>query len=261
MLEELTVQNFALIDRVAVQFGPGFNVLTGETGAGKSILVGALSLLFGAKGEVDSIRTGAEEAMVSGVVRVDNNDDALAWLESKGIRPEDGSVIVRRVLKRGGRGSLFIQSTPVGRPDLGELTSLLFDMHGQHEHQSLLAQDNQRVLLDRFGDSEALAASLFADFQALSELKKRYEKMLASERTQLREMDILSFSVKEIEEAGLHPDEEDALDQERRILSQYEKLYTFLESFYDDASEVKSGALASLREARILHGFNHRHQL
>jgi len=250
MLEELSVQNYALIDRATVRFGEGFNVLTGETGAGKSILIGALGLLLGAKGDPESIRTGAEESVVTGVVNVGENPQALKWLAEHAIEAEDGSIIIRRVLKRGGRGSLFIQSTPATRADLEAITSFLFDIHGQHEHQSLLDPDNQRLLLDRFGGTEALAARLFEDFQALTAVKKRYEKMLTSERTQLREMDILAFAVKEIEEAKLRPSEEEELDQEKLILSQYERLYTLLETFFENTSESKGGSLSSLREAR-----------
>ncbi len=250
MLEELSVQNYALIDRVTVKFGEGFNVLTGETGAGKSILIGALGLLLGAKGDPESIRTGAEESVVTGVVQVGGNPQALAWLKEHAIEPEEGSIIIRRVMKRGGRGSLFIQSTPATRADLEAITALLFDVHGQHEHQSLLDPDNQRMLLDRFGDNEVLAAKLFGDFQDLSGVKKRYEKMLSSERTQLREMDLLSFAVKEIDEARLRPGEEEELEQEKLILSQYERLYTLLETFHENTSESKRGSLSALREAR-----------
>lgn len=250
MLEELTVQNYALIDRATVKFGHGFNVLTGETGAGKSILIGALGLLLGAKGEPESIRTGSEESVVTGVVQVGENPQAMAWLKEHAIEVEEGTVIIRRVMKKSGRGSLFIQSTPATRADLEALTSFLFDVHGQHEHQSLLDSENQRMLLDRFGGTEALDARLFEDFQALSTVKKRYEKMLSSERTQLREMDILSFALKEIEEAALRVGEEEELEQEKLILSQHERLFTLLESFYENTAESKGGSLSSLREAR-----------
>jgi len=250
MLEELTVQNYALIDRVTVKFGRGFNVLTGETGAGKSILIGALGLLLGAKGEPEAIRTGAEEAVVTGVVQVGANPQALSWLKEHAIEPEEGTIIIRRVMKRSGRGSLFIQSTPATRADLESLTGFLFDVHGQHEHQSLLDSENQRMLLDRFGGTEPLDVKLYEDFQALTTVKKRYEKMLASERTQLREMDILSFAVKEIEEAQLRAGEEEELEQEKLILSQHERLFTLLESFYENTAESKGGSLSTLREAR-----------
>ena len=250
MLEELVVQNYALIDRIVVRFGTGFNVLTGETGAGKSILIGALSLLFGVRGDPDSVRTGTEEAIVSGVVRVDGNLEAAAWLESHAIEPEDGTIIIRRVVKRAGRGSLFVQSAPVSRQDLEELTSFLFDMHGQHEHQSLLSRDNQRLLLDRYGGNEEVVTQLAKEFGEISVLRRRYEKLTNSERTQLREMDILAFAINEIQDAKLKDGEEEELESERHLLSQYEKLYSLLESFHTALADGKGGGLLHLRDAR-----------
>ncbi|HUZ18494.1 MAG TPA: DNA repair protein RecN [Spirochaetia bacterium] len=250
MLEEIVVQNYALIDRITVHFGKGLNVLTGETGAGKSILIGALSLLFGAKGEADAVRTGAEEAVVSGVVRADANGEALSWLKLHDIAPEEGTVIIRRVLKRAGRGSLFIQSTPVTRQDLEELTSFLFDMHGQHEHQSLLNRENQRLLLDRYGGTEERAGELASMFAAVTALKRRYEKLVSSERSQLREMDLLSFAINEIDGAALREGEEEELETERTILSQYEKMYTLLDTIHEKTADSKGGSLSLLRDAR-----------
>ena len=152
MLEALVVSNYALIERLEVRFTPGLNILTGETGAGKSILVGALGLLLGLKADPEAVRAGAEEAGVSGVIRLEGNREALAWLEAQGIKPEEGAIIVRRSVRRNGKGTLFVQDSPLTLAGLRELTSLLFDMHGQHEHQSLLTPDNHRKLLDRYGD-------------------------------------------------------------------------------------------------------------
>ena len=121
MLEELNIHNYALIDRVNVKFSKGLNLLTGETGAGKSILIGALGMLLGGKGDSSVIRTGAKEALVSGVVDVALNHDAQFWLDSRGIETDDGIIILRRVIKPSGRGSIYIQSTPVPRKDLSEL--------------------------------------------------------------------------------------------------------------------------------------------
>ena len=250
MLEELVVQNYALIDKATVKFGPGLNVLSGETGAGKSILIGALSLLLGVKGDSGSVRTGTEEAVVSGIIQVEGNPGALDWLSEHGVEPEDGTIIIRRVLKRSGRGSIFVQSVPVTRQDLDSLTSFLFDMHGQHEHQSLLSRDNQRVLLDRYGGTEEEAAAYGSEYQELMARKRRFEKLEASEKSQLREMDILSFAINEIESAGLKPGEEEDLDREKGIVSQHEKLYTHLDEIHQKASESRTGALSLLRDTR-----------
>jgi DNA repair protein RecN (Recombination protein N) len=250
VLEELSIQNYALIDRLTVQFEKGMNVLSGETGAGKSILVGSLSLLHGARGDTGSIRTGTEEARVSGTFVVEGNEEALAWLEEHGIEPEDGAVIIRRTIKRTGRGSIYIQSSPVTRKDLAELTSYIFDIHGQHEHQSLLSEDNHRRVLDRFGGFEDESRALYTRFTELSSLRKRFDTMESNERQRAREMEILQFAVNEIEEAGLKTGEEEELESERRVLSQHEKLFSGLDELYDSVAENRGGALTQLRAAR-----------
>jgi DNA repair protein RecN (Recombination protein N) len=250
MLEELTVSNFALIDRVSVRFSTGLNVLSGETGAGKSILIGAMGLLLGMKGETQDIRTGFDEAMASAFIRVSENPRALQWLAERDIQPEDGGVMVRRVLRRTGRGSIYIQSTPATRSDLQALTSSLFDLHGQHQHQSLLDARSHRVLLDKYGNTLEAADALHEQFAKLSGLRRQREKMLAGERERFRELDILKFAVQEIDEAGLSAGEEEELEQERSILSQHERLYALLDEAYEAMAENRGGALAKLRTAR-----------
>ena len=160
MLDELHVHNYAIIEKLQVRFTGGLNVLTGETGAGKSILIGALGLLLGDRTDTSIVRAGAEETAVSGVVGVGGSSEAAAWLAAHGIEPEEGAVILRRVLKATGRGASFIQSTPVTRADLAEFSSLLFDVHGQHEHQSLLDLEQHRRLLDRHGGTESARRAL-----------------------------------------------------------------------------------------------------
>lgn len=249
MLEELSIQNYALIDRLTISFEAGMNVLSGETGAGKSILVGALSLLHGARADTSKIRTGSTESRVAGTFRL-TNTDALAWLAEQEIEPDDGVVIVRRTVKQAGRGSIYIQSTPVTRAQLAQFTTFVFDIHGQHEHQSLLSEDQHRRLLDRFAGIESLVSELGTIFGEVSSLKRHYERMENNERSRLREMDILQFAVREIEEANLRPGEEEELDQERRRLAEHEKLSAGLDELYESLAENQGGALAQLRTAR-----------
>ncbi len=249
MLEDLSIQNYALIDRLTVTFLPGMNVLSGETGAGKSILVGALSLLHGSRADTSKIRTGTTETRIAGTFRL-TNPDALSWLTEHDIEPEEDTVIVRRTVKQAGRGSIYIQSTPITLAQLGEFTSFVFDIHGQHEHQSLLSEDQHRRLLDRFAELEAEVSALGESFSELSGMKRHFERMEAGERSRLREMDILQFAVSEIEEAGLVHGEEEDLEQERRKLAQHEKLFAGLDELYDNLAENRGGALAGLRTAR-----------
>ena len=250
MLEQLTIQNYALIDRLHIDFADGMNVLSGETGAGKSILAGALSLLHGSRADTGTIRTGADETMVSGTFVVDGNPEALGWLSEHGIEPEDGALIIRRTVKRTGRGTIYIQSAPVSRGELKELTDLILDLHGQHEHQSLLSEENHRKLLDRYGGLEEEVAGLSERFSELSNLKRRRERLVSSEQERLREMDYLSYAVQEIEEAQLSDGEEDELEQERSVLNQHEKLAESLDKLYAALAESRGGALGYLRDAR-----------
>ncbi len=247
MLEELYIRNYALAEQLTVEFSSGFNILTGETGSGKSVIIGALSLVLGEKGDVINIRTGADETEVSAVVKISGNTEAEKWLEDHDIPADEGRVILRRVLKNTGRGSIYIQSVPATKNDISEFTSLLFDIHGQHEHQSLLSVENHRKLLDSFAGLEKTAESLTADFISLSNIKKEYQKLMTDEREMLREADIAAFAVREIEQAKLHPGEIEELENEHRLLSQAEKLFTHLEDIHNSLSESAGGALDGLR--------------
>jgi len=250
MLEELHVHNYAIIDTLQVRFTKGLNLLTGETGAGKSILIGALGLLLGDKTDTSIVRSGAEETTVSGVVAVSENAEAREWLAARGIAAEDGTVILRRILRSNGRGSLFVQSTPVTRADLHDFSSLLFDVHGQHEHQSLLDLETHRRLADRFGGTEGLAEEFHALYAGLVSLRERLSKLVSDERERLRRIDLLSFAVDEIKSLAPKPGEEEELEKERGILVHHEKLFTLLEEVHAQSAEAAGGVLATLRRMR-----------
>lgn len=250
MLEELTIRDFALIDRLQLKFAPGLNVLTGETGAGKSILIGALGFVLGDKPDAGVIRSGAEETLVSGVFGLEGNAEAEAWLAERGIEVEDGAVLLRRSLKSSGRGSIYLQSAPVTRADLQEFTALLVDVHGQHEHQSLLQSDKHRRFLDRYAGIEPEVAEYGKRFSLLCEKRKALEAMQASESDRGRRVELLEWEAKEIEEAKLRVGEEEELDAEEKRLSQHERLFEFLDAAKHDLSSSGEGALARLRQAR-----------
>jgi DNA repair protein RecN (Recombination protein N) len=254
MLESLSVANYALIDSLEVRFSPGLNILTGETGAGKSILIGALGLLLGLKADPESIRAGAEEASVAALIRLDPQEEAeaLAWLEAQGISPEEEGIIIRRTVRKNGKGSLFVQSAPLTLTALRELTGLLFDLHGQHEHQSLLVLDNQRKLLDRYGECTAAVEQFGSAYARLLELREEHSTLVAGERERQRQAELLQHAVAEIGEAKLDPAEEQALEQESRVLANHEKLVRLLEDLYGRTAESRGGALAALRQARAL---------
>lgn len=249
MLEELQVQNYTLIENVVLDFKVGLNVLSGETGAGKSILVGALSLLLGAKAGADLIRTGKDESLVTGQLNIADVREAKDWLDKHQIEYKDDLVVLRRKIKKSGRGTMLINSIPVTRGELEEFSALLFDLQGQHEHQSLLKIDNHLGLLDRYADIGNSLEKLKNLFIDLTNLRKEYDRLIKSEKDFYREKDLLVFAVNEIEGANLQEGEEESLLQERKILSQYEKLNEFLDEFIDITTRSGSGGLAGIQTA------------
>jgi DNA repair protein RecN (Recombination protein N) len=225
MLEELTIRNYALIESITLTFRRGFNVLTGETGAGKSIIVGSLSLLMGGKAAPDVIRSGADEAAVSAVVSIDpHNREALTWLESRDIPLDEDTVIVRRSIKTNGRSSIYIQHTPLTRNDLAEFMSLLFALHGQHSHESLLHTETHRRCLDQFSGITADAAAYNRAFTTLAEKRKTLEAALAGERDRDSRIELLQYAIDEIACAAPRPGETSELETESQRLSSFEKL-------------------------------------
>ena len=239
MIERLTVRNFILVDELEIEFTGGFNVLSGETGAGKSILVGALSVLFGAKGDTDLVRTGSDEASVTGEYRVAEHAPCLQWLSERGIEPEDGVVLIRRTIRTAGRGTIYMQSTPVTRADLEEFSGLLIDLHSQHEHQSLFVESNHRRILDRFAGIEAEVEEFGRRFSTLGDLQKQLSTIREREAERAREIDMLEFAIDEIEAAAPRINEADELEQERHRLNEFERLASHVEAAAQllDASE------------------------
>ncbi|MBL8968427.1 MAG: DNA repair protein RecN [Spirochaetaceae bacterium] len=252
MLEELSVRDFALIDRLSVSLSGGLSILTGETGAGKSLLIGAIGFLLGGKADTGVIRAGAEEALVTGLVDVSASTEARSWLEARGIEAEEGKILVRRGLKSTGRGSIFIQNQPALRADLAELTGLLVDLHGQHEHQSLLASENHRRILDRYAGIEGEVAGFGQGFAELTAKRRSFESALASEKERAREIEFLRYAVDEIEKAKLKRGEEAELEAEERLLAEHEKLYAAVEQAHEALAHAgeQGAVLSSLRRGR-----------
>ncbi len=224
MIEQLFVRNFILVEQLEIDFADGFNVLSGETGAGKSILVGALGVLFGAKAGSDLVRTGSDEAFVAGRFYLSGRDDAAEWLAAREINPEEGGVLVRRTIKRSGRGTIYIQQTPVTRAELEELAGILLDLHSQHEHQSLFVEANHRRLLDRFAGIEDRVESFSADFTALSEKQATLRELRERDSERDHEIELLEHALSEIEEAAVDKNELEELESERERIVQFEKL-------------------------------------
>ncbi|MDR2602859.1 MAG: DNA repair protein RecN [Spirochaetaceae bacterium] len=231
MLLELTVRNYAIIDSLSVSFENGLNIITGETGAGKSIIAGAIGFLMGAKADAGVVRSGCEEASVSAVISVDEKNAELSgWLREREIKVEDGELIVRRSIKTSARGAIFIQNIPVSRSDLAECMGMMFDIHGQHDHESLLRPASHRKYLDHFAGIEGETQSFNAVFHELSEKRKMMENSAVSEKERAERKEILSYAVNEIENAALKSGESRELEAESAKLSSFEKLAGFIET-------------------------------
>jgi DNA repair protein RecN (Recombination protein N) len=225
MLEELTVRNYALIENLSLSFEGGFNVLTGETGAGKSIIVGSLSFLLGAKADTEVIRTGCDEAGVSAVVSIPKeNKEVEGWLKTRDIKIEEKRIIIRRNIKSSGRSSIYIQNVPVTRNDLAEFMALLVDLHGQHTHESLLKKETHRKYLDHFAGLEEEAAGFNRLFLDLAEHRKALEDSINSVRDRDARFELLSYAIEEITQAAPKSGESRDLENEAARLGDFEKL-------------------------------------
>ena len=234
MLVELTIRNIALIESLRLEFAQGFNVLTGETGAGKSIVVDSVNLALGGRADRDMIRTGAEKGMVQALFDVSGNARALRFLQDMDIDADSGLIAIRRELSRSGRNVCRISDVVVPVNTLRQLTAMLMDVHGQHEHQALLNPARHIGFLDEYGGAENAAArekvaGLYAARgKVAAELKKRMSD--ASEKERL--FDMLSFQAQEIASAKLKPGEEQKLEKKLAVLENAEKIRAGVEGAY-----------------------------
>jgi len=253
MLLEIRVRNFAVIDAVTVAFQSGLNVLTGETGAGKSMLLDAILLIRGARAQTDVIRTDTDTATVEAVFEVGPRNPAAVVLDEAGLALDQGQLVVRRELTRSGRHRAFVNDSPVTVGLLERLGDHLVEIHGQHEHQRLLEPARQLDLLDRFADTDELrdrVGDLFAKHRAAgSEL----ERARAAERDRAQREDLLRLQVSELDAAGLRPGEEDELRLERRRLQHAERLSAGLAEAAGLLNDDDGSAMSRLhRTTRLL---------
>lgn len=224
MLIELRIENLAVIERLVIRPEPGLNVLTGETGAGKSIIVGALSLLLGERASTESVRAGADRAMIEGVFDAASVPAVRDLLEEHGIGDEDGLVILRRELPADGRSRAWVNGSASTATFAGEVGSLLVDLHGQHEHQSLLRTGAQRGILDAFGELAELRAAVRAAHARARGLRARLDEIETDQQAISRHSDQLRQQVRDIEAARLKPGEQAELDAEASRLEHAEEL-------------------------------------
>jgi len=249
VLTELRLENYAVVDNLVVEFGHGLNLLTGETGAGKSILIDALSLLLGEKASSDVIRSGADRAVVAAVFEGVPEKALTKVLEANGLdESDDGSLILRREIAGGGKGRVFVNNQPATVAVLRQLAPHLATIHAQNE--SILAFDApaRLALLDAYAGSSL--ESVENAFAAWKEIRTRIDDLERGEQDRLRLVDLWIFQKKEIDQSRLQPGEDESLESEKRILANAEKIYNAAMNAFDLLYEGNGSTASSLRAAQ-----------
>ena len=235
MLRTLHVRDYALIDALDVAFDSGLNVITGETGAGKSILLGALSMILGERASTEVVRSGAKKAVIEGTFDEAGTPALRALLEGQGY--EAGSQILLRREITSSQSRAFVNDSPCPVSFLKEVASNLIDLHGQHEHQSLLRVDTHLGLLDAFGGLGSLVATYQTAHAEVGALVKERKTLVARERELRQQKELYAFQIEEIDRIAPKASEEDALEGERRVLENAERLHEATQTLYETLYE------------------------
>lgn len=259
MLTDLAIRNIAIIQDVRLTFGPGLTVLTGETGAGKSIIIDAVSLLLGGRASADLIRTGADEAVVEAVLSIPVGSSVRTVLSESGIDVDDDELLIRRIVSRNGKNRIYLNGSMVTLSLLAEVVAGLLNIYGQHEAQTLLRPDNHLELLDGFAGLEPLVNAYRACYSQYREAAARLKAIQDGEQDAERRRDLLSFQVAEISSARLVAGEEEELLSRREILANAGKLFASTREAYEllyggepSAVGLVSNALSRIREAAAI---------
>ena len=256
MLHSITVKNIALVEKAEITFGFGLNVVTGETGAGKSVLMGALKLLLGERADKNMIRSGEDSCSAQATFELSDTDLINAILEEQGVDPcEEGQLIIRRVVKSSGSGQNYVNNCAVTLATLKKLGPLLVDMHGPYDHQSLLNPEMQLHILDAFGDLEKERKAYQTHFEVLRDIETRREALAGDAETVQEQLDLHSYRVAEIDAAGLEIGEEETLLEEHgvvgnayHILELAEEIMQRMHDGEPSAFELLAGAQRPMEE-------------
>lgn len=250
MLLELRIRNFAIIDELSLAFSKGLNVLTGETGTGKSIILNAVHLLLGDRGSEELIRSSEEEAAIEALFDISHNREVKEKIQEKALSfhdKEETSFLVRRILSRSGRGKVFLNETLVTLGTLSEIGERLLSIYGQHEHQSLQRVETHGDILDEFGGLVRLRETFREHFEQYLSLSGEIQRIRDEKEKGARERELMAFQLKEIEDSKISPGEEEALKVERGILIHAKKLIEFAQTFQERIFEGEDSALERIQ--------------
>ncbi len=248
MLRELHIKNFSIIDNAVIEFEDGFNVLTGETGAGKSIIIDALCLALGERATGELVRSGEKEGVVEAFFDIPSkllNPSSRQFLEDNDIDINDG-LILKRIISSEGRSRAYINGSIVNVQTLSDVSRNIIDVHGQYEHQSLLSPDNQLDLLDAYAGLLGDRQKVFELHEAQLTLKREIDDLIRKDKERVRRIDILKFQTGEIESADLKPGEDEALSEDEKILSSAGRLAELANHAYDALYSSESACITGL---------------
>jgi DNA repair protein RecN (Recombination protein N) len=250
MLTLLRVKNFALVEEAAVSFQPGLNIITGETGAGKSILIGALTLLLGERADTSAVRAGESQCLAEATFQLEQPDAVNALLDDAGLDPcEDGLLILRRKVKAAGGGQAFVNDVPVTLPLLKRLGRILVDLHGPHDHQSLFQTSSQLEILDIYARTAKERAPYSEAYSRWQTLLARREKLSENVDDLDAQIDLLSYRVKEIEEAAPEEGEEETVRAEQQTVGNAQRILELGQMVVQASTEDEHSALSILAPA------------
>ncbi|HTP13242.1 MAG TPA: DNA repair protein RecN [Bacteroidota bacterium] len=251
MLKTLSIKNYALIDSAELDFHSGLNIITGETGAGKTILIDALNLVLGDRASTDVIRKGADKAVIEATFGITANRKVRAFLDENGLEESDDAILRREITAKG-QSRCFVNDTPVSLAQLKDVGNHLVDLHGQHEHQSLLRKETHLDLLDDFGGLEGIVDEFRSSYDTLATLFLEHTSLRQKERSLKERRDLYEFQIKEIDAVSPKQGEEESLEAELRILENAEKLFEMTTQLYLTLYEGEGAVFDQLVKARNL---------
>lgn len=250
MLLELTLRNFAIIDELTVNFGEGLNILTGETGAGKSIIVDAINLILGEKASTDLIKSDKEEALIEALFGISKKRELKDKLISSGLESKGDEVVIKRVIPRAGRSRVYINGSIATFNLLEQIVEGLVDIFSQQEHQTLLKEERHLEVLDEFGGLGSLTGRVYELYKGTTKLKREIEELERDQKNKIEREDFLRFQCKEIDSVRLEPGEDERLEEERKKLANAERLFSVANEAYGILYEGEKAVTDVLKRIR-----------
>ncbi len=247
MIVQISLKNYAIIDSLTVEFSDGLNIITGETGTGKSIIIDAINILLGDKVSSDIVKTGTTQTTVEALFDITNNKELLDKLEDRGYSTSDEQLVIKRIIPLTGKGKIFINGSIATLSTLSDITTGLIDIFGQHEHQSLIKPGGHIKFLDSYSNNLSLLEEHKNSYSRYLCISKKLEQALIAAKDRTEREEFLKYQLKELDDAGLRADEEENLRQEEKILSNAEKIVDTLNRVYADIYESGSSSYNTIK--------------